>query len=379
VPNLGEINEYYGRIGSPESFDISPEGKSIVAGDSFVDGFDVWDISRHEISKSVLLGSHWNDDVKFSPGGSQFVALGRDNNIRLYNTENFMLANEIQGVKVPSLHAKVYWSEDGNKIVWNGENENGESILQIWDTSTKEKSIINNSEETFDFEILKNAIRTTRGNDSTYQVWSREQNGDYELTAKILRDPNYSILDSSWSSNYEELAVCFTDLLNDRAKLVVFGPELKTLVEIEDRKIERFDAPAWSPDGKWLATIDETLCGAILCQGNNSVLTVRSADTLQTHLAHKIEPAGYTIKWSPDSKWLVATGSPMERGLTIYSVDQALPPLQIVEPTGTIESIDWSSDGKFIVVTGYNGVIYLYKADKILDRFFDFKLGESTP
>jgi WD40 repeat protein len=88
VPELIKTHEYKGRIYSPETVDISSDENFVVAGDSFIDGFDVWNYQDQEIVKSVLLDSHWNDDVKFSPDSKYFALLGRDNIIRLYNTEN---------------------------------------------------------------------------------------------------------------------------------------------------------------------------------------------------------------------------------------------------------------------------------------------------
>jgi WD40 repeat protein len=380
TPELEKIHEFKGRIYSPETVDISPNGKFAVAGDSFIDGFDVWDVQEQEIAKSILLESHWNDDVKFSPDSKHFVALGRDNSIRLYNTDTFSPEVEIQGANISPLDAEVYWSTDGNKVAWLGENPNGNKILQIWDKTINEKNIITDSYETpFALGVLRSNKRITRGDDEEYQVWSLTQDGEYELTGTVTPDQRFYILCSSWSPDYEKLAVCFRDLLKHDAKLIIFSPKLEPLIEINQSNIEGFYAPAWSPDGKWLATLDDTLCGAFICTGNNQVLTVRSASTMEVYFAYKIDPSKYLIAWSPDSKWLVTTGSPIKPGLTIYPIDLQLLPFQIDESTGTIESIDWSEDGKYFVATGYNGVIYLFHADQILDRFFNIENGIPSP
>jgi WD40 repeat protein len=125
--------------------------------------------------------------------------------------------------------------------------------------------------------------------------------------------------------------------------------------------------------------LNEVPCQGVYCPEDFIFITVQSTKTDEILFSYKIDPSRNIIRWSPDSNWLITTGSPVQWGLTIYSIDPTLLPLQIIESTGTIESVDWSPDGNLIAATGYNGVIYLYKTDKILEKFFNIKDSGITP
>jgi WD40 repeat protein len=254
IPKLKKTLEFNGRIYSPETVDISPDERFVVAGDSFIDGFEVWDFQKQEIVKSISLDSHWNDGIKFSPDGKYFVALGRDNVLHLYKTEDGRLLQTIEN-GVLGLSDELSWARNG------------------------------------------------------------------------------------WSKQY---------------------------------------SPVLSPNGKWLASTGIAVCETFFCVNNDYAFTVQSNETKEILFRYKIDSFPL-LRWSPDSEWLIATGSPLQQGLTIYSIAQKSSLLQILEPMGDIEGIDWSSNGEFIVATGYNGVIYLFKADKILGRFFGIENGISAP
>lgn len=255
VPKLEKVREYKEGVRSPETIDASPKGDYIVAGNSFVDGFDVWDVQTANLIKTEYLNSHWNKGIVFSPNSEEFAVLAHDDTTYLYNTKDGQLLETIK----------------------KGEQ-------------------------------------------------------------------NLSIGEKSWA---------------------IVGVGGKS-----------FPVSKKSPDNMWLATIEEVQCQGLYCPEDFIFLTVHSTGTKEVLFSYKIDSSSTNlIEWSPDSRWLIATGSPERWGLTIYPIDLTLVPLQIIESTGTIESIAWSPNGKFIGATGYNGVIYLYKADKILNEFFNSNSG----
>ncbi len=88
------------------------------------------------------------------------------------------------------------------------------------------------------------------------------------------------------------------------AGVVIASPELKSLTD-EDltakaKFLPRATAPAWSPDGKWIAVIQSDLA-------ENGIYIV-SPDLTEKFLVYK-PSAGqtlqtYPLSWSPDSRWL---------------------------------------------------------------------------
>jgi WD40 repeat protein len=366
IPELVKIHDFTGRIYSPETVDISPSGNYLVAGDDMSDGFEVWETQSQKIVNSVYLGSHWNDDLEFSPNGEMFAALGRDNKVRLYNPDNGALLETVDGF-YPGFIEDVYWSSDGTVIAWQGEESDLRRYWQIWDMKTNNKELGEDDVRSIlKIGALQNQKKVATITSGRLLVWTfDEKNNEYSKTANtIINNSDFWVRCVDWSPDYERLAVCDRSRETEKMFLEIFTSQLQTLSIIEEKRNVDYYILGWSPDGKWLATIDSNY------ESHGAFLTVRSADSLDIHFVYKIESANDVLSWSPDGNWLITISSPDQYGLTIYPVDGKGKPLQIIQGTGRIDSVDWSPDGKYIVVSGANGIIYLYNAEKILDEYF---------
>jgi len=132
IPDLIKTYEFKGRIYSPETVDISSNGKFVIAGDSFIDGFEVWDYQSQEIIKSISLESNWNVHVKFSPDSKYFATLGQDTLIRLYSTENGKLIQTFEE-DITNMPNELSWTKTNGIIkmpLFYRPMENGKLQLQ---------------------------------------------------------------------------------------------------------------------------------------------------------------------------------------------------------------------------------------------------------
>ncbi len=79
------------------------------------------------------------------------------------------------------------------------------------------------------------------------------------------------------------------------------------------------------------------------------------------------------IKWSPNSNWLITTGSPagdpaQDFGLILVPIETNKKILE-VNNTGPIKGLDWSANGGYIGETGPSGVIRIFNAEKLISSF----------
>lgn len=130
-----------------------------------------------------------------------------------------------------------------------------------------------------------------------------------------------------------------------------------------------------SPDGKLSAHIEEDVeaeCFLFACTpGSKYKLSISLVETNKIIETIGLERPSMEIKWSPDSKWLITTGDPIQDmktvnfGLIIISTE-GIKPILLITNTGSIKGIDWSDNGKLIAATGYNGIIRIFNFDKII-------------
>ncbi len=119
-------------------------------------------------------------------------------------------------------------------------------------------------------------------------------------------------------------------------------------------------APAWSPDGKYIAFISER-------DGNAEIYIMGAEGLNQTRLTNSPENEN-DPQWSPDGKWIIFSRSLENdtRDLFVVNVDGS----GITRLTNTAEISesypDWSPDGKEILFSGFGGDqsgIYAMNAD----------------
>jgi len=135
-----------------------------------------------------------------------------------------------------------------------------------------------------------------------------------DTTGKLLpgyaldsKTPNRWAVMPSAGPNGSQVFVLFKD--KTPAGVVVAGPDLKGLSDNEISQKAKFvagaTAPAWSPDGNWIAFIQSEM--------SKQGIYIAKPDLSEKFLVYKPGPGlmlqTYPLSWSPDSKWLTfATG-----------------------------------------------------------------------
>lgn len=138
---------------------------------------------------------------------------------------------------------------------------------------------------------------------------------NYQLCSIDSEGDNFEYLRKDWQNLYDAFLISpsmnkngdivFVYFLKQRRYGLVVLPSSKLMTSLDSIQVladdsRNFVAPAWSPDNKWIAMVNNDL--------NNAGLYIASADLKQKYLVtappvgtylHTISPS-----FSPDSKWL---------------------------------------------------------------------------
>lgn len=139
-------------------------------------------------------------------------------------------------------------------------------------------------------------------------------------------------------------------------------------------------APAWSPDGKWIAYIDD--------DGESSEIAIRPADgTGKPRVLTHTNAVSYqgAITWSPNGKWI----SYVDSGQTLWlqNIDSGQRVKVAEDPWHTIHSftdVDWSPDSRWIAFSktlpNQISALFLYQlSDHGLHQISRGAFNDSTP
>jgi tricorn protease len=100
--------------------------------------------------------------------------------------------------------------------------------------------------------------------------------------------------------------------------------------------------PTWSPDGKFIAFVDNKVNLRIIELGSGNIKTIDIGGI-------NIERGSMGLEWSPDSKWLSysKTGSNMFRRIYVWSMDKN-ESISITNPLADSFSPTWDPSGKYL-------------------------------
>jgi Tol biopolymer transport system component len=125
---------------------------------------------------------------------------------------------------------------------------------------------------------------------------------------------------------------------------------------IDPELLGRASAPAWSPDGRFIAYLSNPRAGGSSFAGSR-VIHVRSLETgqereLETELSFELL---YRPRWSPDGRFLLVTSADRGRRRGLYRVDtqsgDVAPIVQGRPWGGHRPSGEWSADGQAVFYT----------------------------
>jgi WD40 repeat protein len=157
-----------------------------------------------------------------------------------------------------------------------------------------------------------------------------------------------SVYSVAWRLGEQYLAVGGTTPANgNEVQVYSFnGSSLTLLPSAQVNYGTKILSVAWSPDGRFLAI------GGTAISGNE--LQIYSFDGTSLTLVTGFDFAGtiYSLKWSPDGKYIGAAGS--GNNIRLFSFYEGSLTSVCIEKFGSrVQSIDWRPDQNFIAIGGY--------------------------
>ena len=131
------INTQQKELASPmTSFDWSPKDPEIICCASIDTTCSIWNLEEEKLSKLVIAHDKEVLDISFSPEGNEFVTVGADNTLRLFDIRNLTQSNIIFDYKEPLI-----------RVSWN--NSSKSNTLALVSLSQKEVILLDKRQPFF--------------------------------------------------------------------------------------------------------------------------------------------------------------------------------------------------------------------------------------
>jgi eukaryotic-like serine/threonine-protein kinase len=335
----------------------SPDGKRIAVGGNLdVRAVDeqlviIWDATTGERLK-YLPGS---GDVRqiwalaWQPGGS-LLAGGGGPSMQLWDADT---GRQLRTIRAHShVISALAWSPDGKRLA----SSSWDQRIRVWDADTWEKRL--EIDAAHDGAVVslawspKGQELVSGGYDGIVTVW------DARTGARLnqLRGHQGRVLAVAWWSQPGLLLSG-----GDDGCLKVWDPKRTQAF----RTVEGSGSFAWSPDGRQLATAVSERWG-VTGRGFINIWDV-AAWRLAYQLPYLRTNVPYCLAWSPDARRLAASmdsGQDQEE-VQIWDLSQRQM-IHTVGQTNTsagVRSLDWSPDGRFLLVACYDGAVRIWSLE----------------
>lgn len=249
--------------------------------------------------------------LAFAPGGAALATTGYDGVVRLWDVATGRALGILKGAK--GTNWTVDYAPDGRQLAAAGED----GLVRIWSPASGRllRSLAGHQRNVWEVRFSPDGKRLASGSfDSTVRLW-------------------------------------------DSAT----GAPLATLADHEQAVV----GLAWSPDGRWLAT-----------GGDDSTTRLRRAADGRAVRRLDVGNHVYKLAFSPDGRWLASSGRARGGAGTLWHsltgaggggravhlwrvADGAL--VQALTAPEDVGHVDWSPDGRWLVTSGDDGVVTLWK------------------
>lgn len=356
----------------------SPDGKDILyssARETAPSGYGrLWTVSK-DGGPSKLLAKQWGNDGSYSPDGKKIVIDrvsrwdvewrayrgGQNTPLVILNLQNFseelLPNNKETDIQPLWIEDNIYLLSDRDFVsnIWSY-NTISKELTQLTTFEGSDVKWLDGNEENLVFERdgLLHTLNLNSGEIKQLEItitgdfpWAETQWEDvsssaraaslsptgkralFEARGEIFTVPEEhgavrNITNSSgaadrepiWSPKGDEIA-WFSDGNGNGYKLMIGsqdGLSEPTSIDIGESKLAW--EPSWSPDGKYIAFVDDDVRIRVVDVENESIKTIDTG-------GNNLERGGMGITWSPDSKWLAYAKSASNnfRQIKIWSIE----------------------------------------------------------
>lgn len=317
--------------------------------------------------------------VLFSPNGQTIATAGRDNTVKLWQTDG-------QPLLTLNGHRDVVWSvafsPDGKTLA----SASRDRTVRLWDLKGKELQVLQGHDsDVYSVAFSPNGqTLATASEDKTLRLWDRQGKllqtveGHRDRISSVAFSPDGQMLATAsgdrtvklWDLSGKELRTL--EGHEGSVETVAFSPDGKEIATAGEDKVIKL----WSLDGKELRTLKgytDMIWGvryspdgrfiASVGRTNQVKLWNRNGQGIQTLTGHDANGDVWGLSFSPDSLMLATAGRDatvklwtLNRQAT--SIDQDIHVIR--GHRGLVEQAEFSPDGQFIASAGWDRTIKLW-------------------
>jgi len=321
--------------GNLGTFIFSPDGKMLAVSTSS-NKIDVWDVETGQLKRTLTghKGSIW--EIEFSPDGKQLLTSSSDKTVKLWDVKTGQLKatiREHKGFLLKGAFIKASFSPDGNTFITTSSDD---KTPRLWDAKTGALKMMlkGHTENVYDHSFSPNGqLVATASFDNTVKLWDTRSG-----LLKATLGGCYAY-DFEFSPDGRLLATACSD---GAARLWdVLESQLIKILKMTYKRATTID---FSPNGQTLAVCHPDIDKCELWD----VLTGQLLATLTAK-------DGYKVKFSPDSRLLVALDD--KRRIKIWNVRSG-------ELISTLDGAQWpavfSPDGRVLATAGEKNTVLLW-------------------
>ena len=345
------------------SVSFSPDGKTIAA--AYTDDLGIgmvrlWDVATGQCNKTIEGHSSIVSSVDFTPDGEYVISGSYDQTIGIWKIQNEQEGKTIKGPFIRNgwipQASSACFSPNGKKIAV----AYGETMLRIW-----------NPEDGQCVETLEG--HTQPANDVTYSP-------DGKYIASCSNDGKIRIWDANTyqclkTLSYHEGRVTSINFSHDGQYLVSASMDEKDVV-LWNMDYENMFGPVgtyahgdnvyyatFSPDDKYIATACE--------DGNVYIWDIELGESM---VLGKHSGSVSYVSYSPDGKLLASASE--DGSVKIWNAESGFCLQTAINGVDDVNSVDFSQDGKYVVVAYGNSVMVLEATTGVCVHTFEGHLAD---
>lgn len=289
---------------------------------AFVRDKNIW-VMNPDASEQMMVSEVTNADgrISFAPDNRR-IAFTRSGLIDLRGPDLFGGKHKVYDIFVAYLDS----AETGNKLWWRRLSD---------DLGSRDPEWLPDGRIIFTKDLNANFANAASPN---YQICIMEESGEYlDVLRKDWQTTNTFMLNPSLNTKTRDIA--FTLFYDQNPQGMAVANEAKFMVSVDSlkkaaSKMKQKVAPAWSPDGKWLAYVGSDM--------SNSGIYICTPDLKERFLVFEppinAYPRTVAPGWSPDSKWVTFSTTDG----SVWICDIAGQKARRLTPPGTDRDPAWS-------------------------------------